>query len=350
MRAVVLQGSSLTIQDMPEPRPAEGQLLVRPLYTGICGSDLSTRKQMAALAETMAADQMPAIILGHEYSGEVLAVGANTETDLKAGDIITGLPFTHDHEGPKTWGLSPGYGGGLAEFACIDAARSYRLPESVAPDLAALTEPLAVGLHAANLANRNPGPNLVMGCGPVGLAVILSLRLAERGPILAADFSAERREAAAALGADIVIDPAQGSPFAHWADLGLTPAPMSPLLARDFRGLPPGANIFECTGAPGLIDQIVKSAPAHSHIIIAGVCPHEEKLAPLEGILRELTLAFSFAYRPEEFASALDLIAKHPDKAERLITSRQPLANTVAAFDSLAKNPREIKILIEPGA
>lgn len=350
MRAAVLQGKSLTIQNVQEPSPGEGQLLVRPLFAGICGSDLSTRKQMAALAETMAPDQMPAIIPGHEYSGEVLAVGANTETGLKVGDLITGLPFTHDHEGPKTWGLSPDYGGGLAEFACIDAARSYRLPDGVAPDLAALTEPLAVGLHAANLANRNPGPNLVIGCGPVGLAVILSLRLAGRGPILAADFSAERREAAAALGADIVIDPAQDSPFMHWADLGLIPAPMSPLLARDFRGLPPGANIFECTGAPGLIDQIVKSAPPHSHIIIAGVCPHEEKITPLEGILRELTLEFSFAYRPEEFASALDLIAKHPGKVGRLITSRQPLANTEAAFDSLAKSPREIKILIEPGA
>lgn len=350
MRAAVLQGKSLGIRNVPEPAPVAGQLLVRPLYTGICGSDLSTRKQMASLAETMPHDQMPAIIPGHEYSGEVLAIGPGTDTTLKIGDIITGLPFTHDHEGPKTWGLSPGYGGGLAEFACIDAARSYRLPEGVPPDLAALTEPLSVGLHAANLASRNLGPNLVIGCGPVGLAVILSLRLAGRGPILTADFSPERREAAAALGADIVIDPAKDSPFSHWADLGLSPHPMSPLLARDFRGLPPGANIFECTGAPGLIDQIVKSAPPHSHIIIAGVCPHEEKLTPLEGILRELTLEFSFAYRPEEFASALDLIAAHPGKAGRLITSRQPLANTEAAFDSLAKNPSEIKILIQPGA
>jgi threonine dehydrogenase-like Zn-dependent dehydrogenase len=125
---------------------------------------------------------------------------------------------------------------------------------------------------------------------------------------------------------------------------------MSPLLARDFHGQPPGLNIFECTGAPGVIDQIVKSAPAHSHIVVVGVCPHEEKFTPTEGIVRELTLEFSFAYRPEEFAGALALIEAHPEAVSRLITSRQPLASTEAAFDALAKDPHEIKILIEPNA
>jgi len=350
MRAATLHGKTFAIRDMPDPSPAAGQLLVRPIYTGICGSDLSLRKQLAALADTLSADQLPVIIPGHEFSAEILGIAPGSETTLKAGDRITGLPFTHTHEGPQTIGISPGHGGGLATLTCIDAVRSFRIPESVPGDLAALTEPLSVGLHAAGLANRNKGPNVVIGCGPVGLAVILSLSLQGRGPILAADFSAARRGAAAALGADIVIDPATDSAFMHWDDLAFTPAAMSPLLAREFRGLPPGANIFECTGAPGLIDQITRSAPPHSHIVVAGVCPHEEKLTPLEGIIRELTLEFSFAYRPEEFAAALALIEAHPDKAARLITSRQPLANTKAAFDSLAKNPSEIKILIDPNA
>ncbi len=350
MRAAVLQGKTLALRQMPDPSPAPGQLLLRPLYTGICGSDLSARKQMAALAETLPADQLPAIIPGHEFSAEIVDISAGTQTALKKGDRVTGLPFTHTHEGPQTIGLSPGHGGGLAELTCLDAARSFRIPESVPDDLAALTEPLSVGLHAANLASRNRAPSVVIGCGPVGLSVILALKLAGRGPVLAADFSPERRAAAAILGADIVIDPSADSPFTHWDDLGLKTFPMSPLLERDFRGLPPGANLFECTGAPGLIDQIIKSTPPHSHIIVAGVCPHEEKLTPLEGIIRELTLEFSFAYRPEEFAAALALIEAHPGKAARLVTSRQPLANTEAAFESLAKNPSEIKILIDPNA
>ncbi|MFN4183438.1 MAG: zinc-binding dehydrogenase [Hyphomonas sp.] len=353
MRAAVLQGNTIRIRQMPDPSPAEGQLLVRPLFTGICGSDLSARKQMAAMAETLppeAQDQMPAIIPGHEFSAEIVGIAPGTETRLKPGDVITGLPFTHTHEGPQTIGLSPSHSGGLAELSCIDACRSFRIPAAVPHDLAALTEPLSVGLHAANLASRNRAPNVVIGCGPVGLAVILSLSLQGRGPILAADFSAERRNAAAHLGADILIDPAESSPFERWDDLALKPYPMSPLLKRDFRGLPPGVNIFECTGAKGMIDQIIKGAPPHSHIIVAGVCPHEEKLTPLDGILRELTLEFSFAYRPEEFAAALAMIEAHPEKAARFITSRQPLASTEAAFDSLASSPSEIKILIDPNA
>lgn len=353
MRAITLQGSQFRLADLPDPSPTTGQLLVRPLFTGICGSDLSLRKQMAALEAATpeeARDQLPVIIPGHEFSAEIVGIGPDTDTSLKVGNRVTGLPFTHSHDGPACIGLSPLHSGGLASLSCVDAVRSFRVPDAVPDDLAALTEPLSVGLHATNLASRNSGPNMVIGCGPVGLAVILSLKLAGRGPILAADFSAERRAVAASLGADIVLDPATDSPYARWADLGHTPLPMSPLLERDFRGLPPGLNIFECTGAPGVIDQIVKSVPAHAHIIVVGVCPHEEKFTPTEGIVRELTLEFSFAYRPEEFASTLALIEAHPDKAARLITSHQPLANTEAAFDSLAGNAHEIKILINPNA
>lgn len=354
MRAATLQGKSLSIRTLADPVPAAGQLLVRPLFTGICGSDLSQRKQMALLAEqTPPADRhtLPAIIPGHEFSAEIVDIPPGTDTPLKRGDLISALPFTHDHDGtPAAIGLSPDHGGGLAELACVDAVRSFRIPDGIAPDLAALTEPLSVGLHAANLASRNQGPNIIIGCGPVGLSVILALRAQGRGPILAADFSAERRKAAADLGADIVLDPATDSPYERWSDLGFTPHAMSPLLARDFLGLPSGLNIFECTGAPGVIDQITKTAPPHTHIIVVGVCPHEDTLTPYEGIVRELTLEFSFAYRPHEFGEALGLLQSHSELAARLITSRQPLASIEAAFDSLAANPHEIKVLINPHA
>jgi threonine dehydrogenase-like Zn-dependent dehydrogenase len=351
MRAAALQGHHFSIRELADPTPAQGQLLVRPLFTGICGSDLSLRKQMAVTADATpptARDQLPVIIPGHEFSAELVGIAPGTETTLKVGQIVSALPFTHGHDTPKTIGVSPDHSGGLATLSCVDAVRTFAIPADVPADLGALAEPVSVGLHAANLATRNAGPNMVIGCGPVGLTVILALHLQGRRPILAADFSPERRAAATSLGADIVLDPAVDSPFGRWTDFAFSPHPMSPLLERNFRGQPPGINVFECTGAPGVINQIVKAAPAHSHVIVVGACPHEEKLTPLDGIIRELTLEFSLAYRPEEFSAALAMIHAHPDETARLITSRQPLARTEVAFDSLMTNPSEIKILIEP--
>lgn len=351
MRAAVLQGSKITVETLPDPRPGPGQLLVAPLLTGICGSDLHHRARAIDLEAATPVDQhdrLPKFVPGHEFSATLVEIGPHANTASRPGDRVTALPFTHGAGGFEVIGLSPLHSGGLATLCLVDAERCFQVPDGVPSSLAALTEPLAVGLHAANLANRAPGPNLVIGCGPVGLAVIIALARQGRGPIIAADFSARRREAAGAVGADIVLDPGEESPFARWEEVGFTPSPPSPLLDRAFKGLPPGVNIFECVGAPGLIDQVVKAAPRHSHVIVVGVCAHEDKLTPREAILSELTLDFSFAYRPEEFAAALDAIAQHPARAEILVTSTLPLDQTRAAFERLADRPEEIKVLIDP--
>ncbi len=355
MRAAVLQGRSITVETLPDPTPASGQLLVKPLFTGICGSDLHYRERAIAAEEALACGPnggLPRIVPGHEFSAEFVDAGPGVETAFKAGDRLTALPFTLGPcgQGFEVIGLSPNYSGGLSSLSLVDASRAFVIPAEVPSDLAALTEPLAVGLHAANLATRNRAPNLVLGCGPVGLAVVFALLSQGRSPVLAADFSAARRAAAEAFGADLVIDPAKDSPFQCWRDLGFAPLPASPLLEGEFRGLLPGANIFDCVGAPGLLDQIVKNAPQHSHVITVGVCAHEDKLTPREAIVNELTLEFSFAYRSDEFCAALGAIAAEPERVRQLITSRLPLAETAAAFDRLASQPEEIKVLIDPHA
>ncbi len=351
MRAAVLQGSRITVETLPDPSPGPGRILVSPILTGICGSDLHHRARAINLEASTSASlhgTLPKIVPGHEFSATIVDLGPNAGYDLRPGDRVAALPFTHGEGGFEVIGLSPLHSGGLATLCLVDAERAYKIPDAVPDDLAALTEPLAVGLHAANLANRVMGPNVVIGCGPVGLAVILALKRQGRGPVIAADFSDRRRDAAALVGADIVVDAAEDSPFTHWTEIGFTPGPPSPLLGRAFSGLPAGANIFECVGAPGLIDWVVKSAPRHSNIVVVGVCAHQDKLTPREAILSELTLDFSFAYRPEEFSAALDAIAADPDRVRTLVTASLPLAETRSAFDRLANRPEEIKILIDP--
>ncbi|MFT3729386.1 MAG: zinc-binding dehydrogenase [Terricaulis sp.] len=353
MRAAILKGGEIEIGELPDPTPKQGQVLVSPLFNGICGSDLHFREAMNQITAQTPPEQrgaLPAFVPGHEFSAEVLEIGPATETDLRPGDRIVPIPFVMTDHGAETVGLSSTFSGGLATRSVVIADRCFRIPRGVAADLAALTEPLSVGRHATNLAHRNRGPNVIIGCGPVGLAVLLALKAEGRGPVLAADFSAERRALAEALGADIVVDPSRDAPYAHWNDLGFTPAPTSPLLQRNLAQQPPGVNIFECVGAPGLLDQVIKNAPMHSHVIVVGVCAHVDHHTPLDAIVRELTVEYSFAYRPDEFEASLRLMEDEPERVARLITSRRPLAETPLAFDALSSSPREVKILINPRA
>lgn len=350
MRAAVIHGGELAIEDLPDPALGAGRLLVEPIACGICGSDLHLRAQMRELQAQTPADQhgaLPRIVPGHEFVARIVAAAPDLDPRFKPGTVVTANPFTRGADGPECIGLSPTFSGGIATLSVVDAVRAAVVPDAVPAHLAALTEPLAVGLHATRLANRNPGPNVVIGCGPVGLAVIFALRVAGRGPILAADLSASRRAAAQALGADRVIDPAKDSPYQHWPALGFREGVMSPLLEGHYHR-PAAPNIFECVGAPGLIDQVMVGAPPHSHLIVVGVCAHEDRIVPLNGIQKELTLEFSFAYTMDEFRTSLDNIAAHPDLVSRLVTRQVPLADTAAAFDALAANPEEVKILINP--
>ena len=219
MRAAIMQGRAISIETVPDPTHGPGQLLVAPIFTGICGSDLHYRERAIKAEDALAGaprDVLPAIVPGHEFSAEFIECGPDTESLFRPGQRVVPLPFTPSHHAPNGFeviGLSPTYSGGLSSLSVVDAQRAFAIPDNVPSDLAALTEPMAVGLHAANLATRNKGPNVVIGCGHVGLAVIFALLRQGRGPIPAADFSPQRRAAAEALGADIVLDPAESSPF-----------------------------------------------------------------------------------------------------------------------------------------
>src|SRR5262249_46257835 len=162
-----------------------------------------------------------------------------------------------------------------------------------------LTEPLAVGVHAVNRARleRDEAP-LVIGCGPVGLAVIAALRLPGGSPSVAADFSAGRPELASALGAGRGGDPARAAAGADcgeaggWRDPGRAPV-LPPWVTGP--ALRP-AVVFECVGVPGVLDQIMAGAPRGTRIVVVGVCMEADTIHPLLGIAKELNLQFVLGY------------------------------------------------------
>jgi threonine dehydrogenase-like Zn-dependent dehydrogenase len=211
---------------------------------------------------------------------------------------------------------------------------------------------MAVGWHAVLMARLSADDvPLVIGCGPVGLAVIAALKHHGARPIIAADFSPARRKLAETLGADIVIDPAQHSPYGSWEDAARQSAQgrraeVNPLSGE--RLLPPGV-FFECVGVPGVLDQMMAGAQRGCRFVVVGVCMEQDHIRPLLGISRELNLQFVLAYTPEEFARTLHHIAEGDLPVDPLITGRVGIDQVAGAFAELRNPERHAKILVEPG-
>jgi len=359
MRAVAMRDHKLHLRELPTPVPGPGEVLVRTLACGICGSDLHALRHTEKLIDAarrsggvFAMDPKRDVVMGHEFCAEVVDHGPGSPKTLQAGTRVCSIPILVNAAGVVTVGYSNDAPGGYSEYMRLMEPLLLPVPESLSTQHAALTEPMAVGLHAVKKANltKDDVP-LVIGCGPVGLAVIAALRLEGVRPIVAADFSPRRRELAVAMGADSVVDPAVNSPYDTWRGLAAWDDPSkAPPLPPWLPGpaLRP-AVIFECVGVPGVIDAILANAPSAARIVVVGVCMERDHFEPMMGINKELNVQFVLGYTPEEFAATLGHIAREQIVVEPLITGRVGLDGVAGAFEALASPERHAKILVEPG-
>lgn len=338
MRAAVLRDSRMVYRDdVPEPVPGPGQVLVAVRACGICGSDLhfaAHGDQVLALGGRMAGDAGTGldvdlggdVFMGHEFSAEILEAGPETETHAP-GTLVTSIPVLLSTKGVEPIVYSNSTMGGYAERMLLSAPLLLPIPNGLDLKHAALTEPMAVGLHAVNKSNIKPGEAaLVIGCGPIGIAIVASLRARGVESIVAADFSPRRRELAAAMGAHQVVDPAIGSPFDSVK----------------------AAVVFEAVGVPGIIDDILLRARPGTRLVVAGVCMQPDSFHPFFAIAKEINVQFVLAYNPEEFAGTLRALAEGEIDATPMITGEVGLDAVGAAFDDLADPERHCKILVTP--
>jgi threonine dehydrogenase-like Zn-dependent dehydrogenase len=230
----------------------------------------------------------------------------------------------------------------------LDVDRLLAAPAGVTAEHAALTEPLAVGIRSVAMARYRAasGAYVVVGCGPIGLAVIAALRADGLGPIVAADLSSARLAIAEKLGADVLVDATNDNAFAHLGDRGFTPAPLSPMLAPGTDD-DLGATIFDCVGAVGMFKRILGGAPPHSHIVFAGICGHDDTYRPMLANVKEVTVSYVLAYRPEELAIAAQRIADGKIDADSFITATVGLDEAPWAFDALSR-AEHAKIVVDP--
>jgi len=379
MKAVICHQGHLSVEVLPEPVPSATQALLDVHSCGICGSDLHARHHCNNLADagekagidgTMRFDQR--VVMGHEFCGEVLELGPAASRKIKPGTRVCALPFINHNNNLELIGFSERASGAYAERTLVEDVMMVPIPNGLSSDIAALTEPMAIGWHAVNRAEvSRKDVAVVVGCGPVGLAIICALKAQGVSHIIASDFSRKRRDLARQCGADLIINPAENSPFENWQELGLSTR-IDNLLSdtinvrrrMDKAPIPwwhlwrladkLGATsikrpiIFECVGIPGMINNIIDQAPIQSRIIVVGVCMEPDSIQPAFAINKEIDLRFVVGYSPLEYRDTLHLLAEGKINAEMLITGTVGLAGVEAAFDALADPESHAKILINP--
>lgn len=357
MRAAIRRGPTIVCEEIEEQPLSTGQVRVKTLACGICGSDLHAVHHLDRMVELgkragggMGLDPAKDVVFGHEFSAEILEHGPGTQKTLKAGTRVVTVPAAiNPAGGMELIGYSNLYPGGYSERMILTEAMLLEVPNGLSSEAAAMTEPFAVGAHAVAKAHLELGSAcLVVGCGPVGLAVIAALKARGHGPVIAADFSPTRRRAAEVLGADVIVDPATESPHTHWGAYGVPATLMEAQLARMMGRAVARPIVFECVGAPNVLQSLIEGAPPGAQIVVAGVCMEADRIEPSLAINKELELTFVFGYSPEEFARTLHDIAEGRIDAMAIVTSRVGLAETPAAFARLARPDADVKIVVEP--
>lgn len=358
MRAVIRRNKQLVCDDIPDLTPEQGQVLVRTLACGICGSDLHSLHHMEHMIDltrraggmNVGFDPTADTVFGHEFCAEVLDHGPGTSRTIKPGARVVSIPATLTPTGGvEMLGFSNVLPGGFSERMILSEALLLEVPNGLPTDKAALTEPFAVGAHAVAKARLDTDSVcLVIGCGPVGLAVIAGLKARGHGPVIAADYSPRRRAAAEMLGADLVIDPAMESPHARWEAFGVPTARAAQNMARMMGKTFGRPVVFECVGSPGVLQTLIEAAPAGAQIVVAGVCMETDRIEPAIAITKEIELTFVFGYSPEEFAATLHDIAEGRIDVSNVVTGKVGLDGVAQAFRDLGDPEAHVKILVTP--
>jgi len=342
MRSSVFRGVGrpLSVETTDDPRPRSGEVVLKVCRCGICGTDLHrTERNFATYRE--------GVVPGHEFSGEVVELGAGV-TGLKIGDLVTALPYigcnqcAHCVNGypaacEKMLNLgSDDIAGAYAQYVVTAAPFTLKLPGTLSAEDGALVEPLAVAVRAVRRAGVGPGARvLVMGAGPIGLAIAYWARRAGAG-FVAVQASSRRREGfAAAMGADAFITPVQGQLPEETAVSVMGGAP---------------DIVFECIGVPGAIDQAIGAVALSGMVMVVGLCMEHDQWRPLFGLKKEVDIRFSRVYDRREYEIAIDALAAGGVEPRSMITQTVGLDALPEAFEGLRARSDQCKVMLDPWA
>lgn len=345
--AMYYSNKDVRLQDMPTPRPGAGELLVKVIASGVCGSDVM---------EWYRIKKAP-LVLGHEIAGEVFEIGAgvdsatgiNAAQKYKKGDRV----FVSHHvpcgecryckKGHEsvcdTLRKTNFFPGGFSEYIRVPAINLkngvYILPHETSFEEGVFIEPLACVVRGQRFANVQKGDNvLVIGSGITGILHIALAKARGAARIIATDVNAYRIGSAKRFGADMALSSNE-----------MTPEKLKALLGGCLADV-----VIVCTGNPNAIAQSMKLVERGGNILFfAPSMPDVQIPMPEWSLWRdEITLTSSYAASPRDINETIELINKKAVDVHEMITHRLPLEETGRGFQLVADAQESIKVIIEP--
>jgi len=342
MKTVTMRNNRVSVEEVAVPQPGSGQVLVKSLACGICGSDLHITRHAQeifdfygelGLVDASAAGDNLQISLGHEFCAEIVGYGPDTTQALPVGARVTSIPFLAAEQGQAGIGTTPGIYGAYSQYFILDESCLLAVPEGLEDAAVTMTEPLAVGLHAVNHGAVQPHEAaLVVGCGTIGLACIAALKRQGVNTIIASDPLAVSRAKASQFGATHTVNPLEEDEIQRVQEL-----------ANGARVV-----ILECVGIPFMIPDLIKRAPSQARIVFTGVHTAEVKISPAYAMVKELNIKYSYYYTPAEYAECLQVLALGEVDWRVLLTGKVGIDGVPGAFNELMKPNSHIKVVVEP--
>lgn len=339
MQALVWEGPrTMTMRVVEQPQPQPHEALIRVAFSGICGSELGGYLGHNSL-------RVPPLIMGHEFSGEIVALGAAAtvaKPGLRVGQRVTVNPLVHN-----PWSRASLRGrqnlcrerkiigihrpGSYAEFVTAPATNVYPLPADISMEHAALTEPMGCAIRAASSAQVGPTDRvLITGLGPIGLLTLQVLKAAGVHTIIATDTDADRR----AIGANFDV---------HILN------PLATNVVETIHEMTDGEGVdaaIDAVGATVTRRECLQSVRAGGRVVFTGLHDEESNIQANWIIRQEITICGSFAYTTLDFEKALDWLAAGRIEIDPWIV-KAPLAEGGASFDRLLTQPGPVaKILL----
>lgn len=343
MKAARLYGvHDIRIEELPQPKPGPGEVLLRIKAVGLCGSDLHYYKE-GGIGD---AKIIEPLILGHEFSAQVVALGPGV-TGLAVGQAVAVEPANacrvceFCREGNPNlcpdviFAGSPGVDGAMREYMTYPARLCYPLPHGLTYDDGAVLEPLGIAVHATDLGKIRVGRTVaVVGCGPIGLLNIQVARAAGASRIFATEILDYRLDAALETGATAGFNPTREDVV-----VGI-------LKATDGRGVD---VVFECAGAQETPEQAMQICKPGGTVVLVGI-PSIDRVTFTASTARRKGLTIKMVRRMREvYERAMALVESGQVKTRSVVTHHFPLERVSEAMDLLDRyGDGAIKIIIEP--